>query len=71
MRNNLSILLEYTNKEMFTRIVGLMTELDALNMLLGKYQSQNRLEEAVRVQTILKREQDKTEYYGHGFQQDM
>jgi hypothetical protein len=42
------------------------SKLDALNMLLGNYQSQNRLEEAVRVQTIIKREQDKAEYYGHG-----
>jgi hypothetical protein len=48
-----------------------VSKLDALNMLLGKYQSQNRLEEAVRVHTIIKREQDKAEYYGHGFQQDM
>jgi hypothetical protein len=47
------------------------SKLDALNMLIGNYQSQNRLEEAVRVQTIIKREQDKAEYYGNGFQQDM
>lgn len=47
------------------------SRLDALNMLLSEYQSQGRLEEAVQVQTIIKREQDKAEYYGHGFQQDM
>jgi hypothetical protein len=47
------------------------SKLDALNILLGKYQSQRRLEEAVRVQAIIHREQDKVEDYGHGFQQDM
>lgn len=47
------------------------SKLNALNMLLGKYQSQRRLEEAVRVQTIISREQDKAENYGQGFQQDM
>jgi hypothetical protein len=55
--------------EQITKDIG-VSKLDALNMLLGKYQSQNR-SEAVRVQTIIKREQDKAEYYGHGFQQDM
>ena len=45
--------------------------LDALYMLLGKYQSQRRLEEAVRVQTIIHREQDKVEDYRRGFRQDM
>lgn len=47
------------------------SKLNALNMLLGKYQSQRRLEEAVQVQTIISREQDKVENYGQGFQQDM
>jgi hypothetical protein len=47
------------------------SKLDALNILLGKYQGQRRLEEAVRVQTIIRREQNKVEDYGHGFQQDM
>ena len=47
------------------------SKLDALNILLGKYQSQRRLEEAIRVQTIIQREQDKVEDYGHGFQQDI
>jgi hypothetical protein len=47
------------------------SKLDALNILLGKYQSQRRLEEAVRVQAIIHREQDKVEDYRHGFQQDM
>lgn len=39
------------------------SKLDVLNILLGKYQSQRRLEEAVRVQTIIRREQDKVEDY--------
>jgi hypothetical protein len=47
------------------------SKLNALNMLLGKYQSQRRLEEAERVQSIINREQDKVENYGQGFQQDM
>ena len=47
------------------------SKLDALNILLGKYQSQRRLKEAIRVQTIIQREQDKVEDYGHGFQQDI
>ncbi len=47
------------------------SKLDALNTLLSKYQSQRRFEEATRVQAIIRREQDKVEDYGHGFQQDM
>lgn len=47
------------------------SKLNALNMLRGKYQSQRRLEEAERVQSIINREQDKVENYGQGFQQDM
>jgi hypothetical protein len=42
-----------------------------LDMLFDKYQSQRHFEEAVRVRTVINREQDKVEYYGHGFQQDM
>jgi hypothetical protein len=56
--------------EQITKDIG-VSKLDALNMLRGKYQSQRRLEEAVRVQTIIKREQDKVEHYGYGFRQDM
>jgi hypothetical protein len=48
-----------------------VSKLEALNMLLGRYQSQRRLEEAVRVQRIIDREQAKTQDYGKGFQQDM
>jgi hypothetical protein len=47
------------------------SKLDALNILLSKYQSQSRLEEAMRVQAFIRREQDKVEGYGHCFQQDM
>jgi hypothetical protein len=47
------------------------SKLDALNILIDMYQSQRRLEEAVRVQTIIQREQDKVEDYGHGFRQVM
>lgn len=32
-----------------------VSKLDALNILLGRYQSQRRLEEAVRVQRIIDR----------------
>src|ERR687896_2300865 len=38
-----------------------VSKLDALNMLLGRYQSQKRLEEAVIVQRIIEREQSKPE----------
>jgi hypothetical protein len=48
-----------------------VSKLDALNMLLGKYQSQRRLEEAVRVQRIIDREESKSEDYGQGIRQDM
>ena len=47
------------------------SKLNALNILLSKYQSQRRFEEATRVQAIIRREQDKVEDYEHGFQQDM
>jgi VIT1/CCC1 family predicted Fe2+/Mn2+ transporter len=48
-----------------------VSKLDALNMLLGRYQSQNRLEEAVIVQRIIEKEKSKPEDYGHGLRQDM
>ncbi len=48
-----------------------VSKLDALNMLLGRYQSQKRLEEAVIVQKIIEKEKSKPEDYGHGLQQDM
>jgi hypothetical protein len=48
-----------------------VSKLAALDMLFDKYQSQRHFEEAVQVRTVINREQDKVEYYGHGFQQDM
>jgi hypothetical protein len=48
-----------------------VSKLDALNMLLGRYQSQKRLEEAVIVQKIIEKEKSKPEDYGHGIHQDM
>jgi hypothetical protein len=59
-----------------TAAVGIMrdtkvSKLDALNMLLGRYQSQGRLEEAVIVQRIIRREQDSLEEYDKGLHQDM
>ena len=46
-----------------------VSKLDALNMLLGRYQSQK--EEAVIVQRIIEKEKSKPEDYGHGLHQDM
>jgi hypothetical protein len=48
-----------------------VSKLDALNMLLGRYQSQRRLEEAVIVRRTIEKEQATLEDYGHGLQQDM
>jgi VIT1/CCC1 family predicted Fe2+/Mn2+ transporter len=48
-----------------------VSKLDSLNMLLGRYQSQKRLEEAVIVQKIIEKEKSKPENYGHGLHQDM
>ena len=48
-----------------------VSKIDALNMLLGRYQSQRRLEEAVIVQRIIRREQDSLEEYDKGLHQDM
>jgi hypothetical protein len=48
-----------------------VSKLEALNMLLGRYQSQKRLEEAVIVQKIIEKENTKPEDYGHGIHQDM
>jgi hypothetical protein len=48
-----------------------VSKLDALNMLLGRYQSQRRLEEAVIVLRTIEKEQANLEDYGHGLHQDM
>jgi hypothetical protein len=47
-----------------------VSKLDALNMLLGRYQSQKRLEEAVIVQKIIEKEKSEPEDYGHGLQSE-
>jgi hypothetical protein len=56
--------------EKIMRDIAIST-LDALNMLLGRYQSQKRSEEAVIVQKIIEKEKSKPEDYGHGLHQDM
>jgi hypothetical protein len=48
-----------------------VSKLDALNMLLARYQSQRRLEEAVIVRRTIEKEQATLEDYGHGLHQDM
>ena len=48
-----------------------LTKLKALSMLLGKYQSQRRSEEAVIVQRIIDEEKSKKSEYGEGFYEDM
>jgi hypothetical protein len=48
-----------------------LTKLKALSMLLSKYQSQRRSEEAVIVQRIIDEEKSKKSEYGEGFYEDM
>jgi hypothetical protein len=48
-----------------------VSKLDALNMLLGRYQSQRRLEEAVIVRRFIEREKSQPEEYGRGLHEDM
>jgi hypothetical protein len=48
-----------------------LPKLEVLQMILGRYQSQRRLEEAAIVQRIIDREASKPEDYGHGLHQDM
>jgi hypothetical protein len=43
-----------------------VSKLDALNMLLGRYQSQKRLEEAVIVQKIIEKEKSKPSAFEFG-----
>jgi hypothetical protein len=47
-----------------------LPKLEILKMVLGRYQSQRRLEEAVIVQRLIDRELSKPEEYGHGLYQD-
>jgi hypothetical protein len=48
-----------------------VSKLEALSMLLGRYESQRRLEEAVIVRRIIQREQNTLEDYGRGLHGDM
>ncbi|HEY7078461.1 MAG TPA: hypothetical protein VH500_02095 [Nitrososphaeraceae archaeon] len=43
------------------------TKLKALSMLQSRYESERRLEEAVRVKKIIEREESKTEETSKGF----
>ena len=43
---------------------------EVLRMILGRYESQGRLEEAVIVRRIIERELSKPEEYGRGLYQD-
>jgi hypothetical protein len=49
----------------------MLSKLEALSMLLGRYESQRRLEEAVIVRRIIQREQNTLEDYGRGLHGDM
>jgi hypothetical protein len=49
----------------------MLSKLEALSMLLGRYESQRRLEEAVIVRRIIQREQNTLEDYGTGLHGDM
>jgi hypothetical protein len=44
---------------------------EVLRMILGRYESQERLEEAVIVRRIIERELSKPEEYGRGLYQDL
>jgi hypothetical protein len=48
-----------------------LSKVQAMSMLLGRYQSERRLEEAVIVQRILDKEESKKSEYGEGFYEDM
>ena len=46
------------------------SKLDALNMLFSRYESQKRLEEAVRVRKIIDKVESNAEGYENGMRQD-
>jgi hypothetical protein len=46
------------------------SKLDALNMLFSRYESQKRLEEAVRVRRIIDKVESNAEGYENGMRQD-
>jgi hypothetical protein len=48
-----------------------VSKLEALSMLLGRYESQRRLEEAVIVRRIIQKEHNTLEDYGRGLHGDM
>jgi hypothetical protein len=47
-----------------------LPKIEVLKMILGRYHSQRRLEEAVIVQRLIDKELSKPEKYGHGLYQD-
>ena len=47
-----------------------VSKLDALNMLFSRYESQKRLEEAVRVRRIIDKVESNAEGYENGMRQD-
>ena len=47
-----------------------VSKLDALNMLFSRYESQKRLEEAVRVRRIIDKVETNAEGYENGMRQD-
>ena len=64
-----------TEKDIEMAVVKLMMDtklpkIEVLKMILGRYHSQRRLEEAVIVQRIIDKELSKPEKYGHGLYQD-
>lgn len=64
-----------TEKDIEMAAVKLMMDtklpkIEVLKMILGRYQSQRRLEEAVIVQRLIDKELSKPEKYAHGLYQD-
>jgi hypothetical protein len=47
-----------------------VSKLDALNMIFSRYESQKRLEEAVRVRRIIDKVETNAEGYENGMRQD-
>jgi hypothetical protein len=48
-----------------------VSKFEALNMLFSRYESQERLEEAVKVRKTIDKEESKAEGYGKGMTQDI
>lgn len=71
----ISLIIMDTTKDIEIAAVELMkdtklSKIEVLRMILGRYQSQRRLEEAVIVQRLIDKELSKPEEYGHGLYQD-